>query len=56
MSEGDYKPVFIAETQQQRWIKYGANVALSSIVVILLVIALTYLAQTHDHRFDTARF
>ena len=28
--------VFVPENQQQRWLKYGANVALSTIVVLLL--------------------
>ena len=33
------------ETQKQRWMKYGANVALASVVVVLLGIVLTALAQ-----------
>src|SRR3954465_7006257 len=33
------------ETQQQRWMKYGANVVLVSVIVVLLAIVLTALAQ-----------
>jgi len=33
------KPVasFAVETQQERWIKYGANVALSVVIVLALM-------------------
>jgi hypothetical protein len=41
------------ETQQQRWIKYGANVVLVTVVVILLAGILTYLAQRVGKRIDT---
>jgi hypothetical protein len=41
------------QTQQERWVKYGANVALSVLVGIALVILLTYLAQARDKRIDT---
>jgi hypothetical protein len=41
------------ESQKQRWIKYGANVALSSFVVIVLAILLTWMAQRHPRRIDT---
>ncbi len=41
------------ETQQQRWIKYGSNVALSIVVVILLAVAVTWIAQTSGWRKDT---
>ena len=40
------------ETQQQRWIKYGANVALTVIVVIILAALITYLAQRFNRRID----
>lgn len=43
----------LAQTQQQRWIRYGSNVALSLVVVVLLACALTYLAQRHSRRLDT---
>ena len=33
------------ETQHQRWMKYGANVVLASVVVVLLGIVLTAIAQ-----------
>lgn len=33
------------ETQKQRWVKYGANVALASVVVILLAVIFAALAQ-----------
>ncbi len=41
------------ETQHQRWIKYGSNVILSAIVVILLAAAVTYIAQWKGGRIDT---
>jgi hypothetical protein len=41
------------ESQQDRWWKYGANVALSIVVVILLAILLTWMAQARDIRVDT---
>jgi uncharacterized coiled-coil DUF342 family protein len=49
------KPNLPPETQQQRWMKYGANVALSIVVGIALVILFTFLAQAKDHRFDTTQ-
>jgi len=41
------------ESQKQRWIKYGSNVVLTVIVVILLAAAVTYLAQLYNRRVDT---
>ena len=41
------------ETQQQRWIKYGANVVFASVIVILLAVLAVYLAERKSHRFDT---
>ena len=38
------------ESQSQRWIKYGANVVFSSLIVILLAVMLTWLAQSHAVR------
>src|SRR5436190_1231130 len=42
------------ETQKQRWIKYGANVVIASIVVILLAGIIVYLAQRTGKRIDTS--
>jgi hypothetical protein len=41
------------QSQHERWVKYGANVALSVLVGIALVILCTYLAQARDKRIDT---
>lgn len=41
------------ETQLQRWIKYGGNVALTTVVVVLLAAAVVYVAQRHPRRVDT---
>jgi hypothetical protein len=49
---GDEKE-FTAESQHDRWRKYGANVVLSSVIVILLAGMITWLAQAHDLRLDT---
>src|SRR5215211_2435760 len=43
------------ESQKQRWIKYGANVVLASVVVIALAVVLTYLAQRANKRVDTTK-
>src|SRR5947207_3449368 len=45
------KPIF--ESQKERWLKYGANVGLATIVVILLAAAIVYLAQKTNRRLDT---
>jgi hypothetical protein len=44
---------FTAETQRQRWVKYGANVALSCVVVLLLTAAAVYIAGRLNVRKDT---
>jgi hypothetical protein len=41
------------QTQRQRWIKYGANVTVSSLVVIALAIIVTVIAQGSARRIDT---
>src|SRR5678816_1714130 len=41
------------ESQKQRWVKYGANVALVSLIAILLAGIVTYLAQQTNRRIDT---
>src|SRR5687767_1834075 len=41
------------ESQKQRWVKYGANVALAVVVVIVLAIVTTALAQRANQRVDT---
>ena len=41
------------ESQKERWFKYGANVAVATIVVIALAAILVYLAQKTGRRIDT---
>jgi len=41
------------ESQKQRWVKYGANVLLVTIVVVVLAIVATALAQRTTRRLDT---
>jgi hypothetical protein len=41
------------ESQKERWIKYGANVALASVVVIVLAGLIIYIAQRTNRRIDT---
>jgi hypothetical protein len=41
------------ESQKQRWVKYGANVALTVIVAIVLAVLVIYLAQSNKRRVDT---
>ena len=44
---------FAAETQKERWMKYGANVVLTSVIVVLLAIGIVYAAQRKAIRTDT---
>jgi len=53
MSDDKSNPAFISQTQQQRWVKYGANVALTALVVIVLAIVLIAIAQRQTRRIDT---
>src|SRR5688500_2302264 len=41
------------ETQQERWITYGGNVVLVSVVVLVLAIVIAWLAQEAHARVDT---
>jgi hypothetical protein len=41
------------ESQQERWIKYGGNVALAVLVVVLLAAAIVYAAEKKTRRLDT---
>src|SRR5689334_8703575 len=58
MSEASKQPPrplapFQMETQQERWVKYGANVALSVLIVLILVVLLVYLGGRANWRKDT---
>ena len=52
MSENPLSPP-PPETQSERWLKYGGNVALSAIVVIALAIIAVAIAQRQNRRLDT---
>ena len=41
------------ESQKERWLKYGLNVGIATVVVILLAGVLVYLAQRTGRRIDT---
>ena len=41
------------ESQQDRWLKYGLNVGLSVVIVLVLSIVVVIIATRTDHRFDT---
>ena len=41
---------FQPETQKQRWVKYGANVVLTIVIVIALAALVTYAAQRYNRR------
>src|SRR5450631_617222 len=41
------------QSQHERWLKYGLNVVISSVIVILLAWALIWLAQSRSRRIDT---
>jgi polyhydroxyalkanoate synthesis regulator phasin len=53
MSEEILNPKFTAETQRQRWMKYGANVALAVVIVLVLAVVLIVIGQRTNHAFDT---
>jgi hypothetical protein len=42
----------LPDTQHQRWLKYGLNVGVTVLIVILLAGAAIYLSQKHKKRFD----
>jgi hypothetical protein len=44
---------FAVETQKQRWVKYGANVILSCVIVALLTAFVVYIAGRASWRADT---
>lgn len=43
------------ESQKQRWVKYGANVVLAVVVVLVLAVVTTALAQRAKRRLDTTQ-
>jgi hypothetical protein len=43
----------VAETQQERWLKYGGNVALMTVIVVLLAAAVIFAAEKKTKRLDT---
>jgi hypothetical protein len=43
---------FRAEAQSERWLKYGGNVLLTAVVVVVLGVLIIYLAQRHGARRD----
>jgi hypothetical protein len=49
--KGPYNP--IAESQQERWMKYGGNVVLMTVAVIAIAVLLVYLAERRTKRLDT---
>ncbi len=44
----------LPETQHQRWLKYGLNVVLTTVIMIALAVVLIYLAETRKRRVDTS--
>src|SRR5687768_13941251 len=56
MTESTDKPQLVKHTtQQERWLKYGANVAIASVIVVVLAGLIIYLAQTTRRRIDTTQ-
>src|SRR5438874_2792074 len=49
----DEQEKFIAESQKQRWVKYGSNVVLTIVIVIVLAGVMIYLAQRTNRILDT---
>jgi hypothetical protein len=46
-------PIPGPESQQERWLKYGGNVALAIVIVVLLASALVFAAERKTKRLDT---
>src|SRR2546423_6348704 len=56
MSEANKKDEAVRggpETQRERWVKYGATVALAVVVAVVLSLIAIYIADRHDKRVDT---
>ena len=57
MAEANKNPkareAFVAETQRERWVKYGANVLLTCVIVAILTGFLVYIAGRANWRKDT---
>ena len=51
-SPGPYPESFAAESQRERWAKYGSNVILTSVLVILVAAVVIYAAQKYPKRED----
>src|SRR5437763_2419633 len=49
------KPALPYETQHQRWIKYGANVVLSVVLVSVVSVLIVVIAQRVGGRIDTTK-
>src|SRR4051794_25706307 len=43
----------LPESQHERWLKYGVNVGVTILVVLLLSAAVIYLSQSYRKRVDT---
>jgi predicted transcriptional regulator len=52
-NEGSGSRTFAMETQKERWVKYGANVALVSVLVLVLSGVGVYIFERHRIRTDT---
>ena len=42
-----------SESQRERWLKYGGNVVLTTIIVLALAVLVSYLAERKTRRIDT---
>src|SRR5262245_15026761 len=49
------KQQFTHESQKERWMKYGANVALACLIVVILAGLVIFLSQRFDRRIDTTK-
>jgi len=52
MSTEDSNPI-PPETQRERWLKYGGNVVLVSVIAIALAVAVIYISERQPKRWDT---
>src|SRR5262252_1900013 len=52
MTENQDSNLVTSDSQRERWLKYGTNVLLVSVIVIAIAGLLIYLAQFRDKRVD----
>jgi ABC-type uncharacterized transport system len=53
MTQANTKSSPPVESQSQRWLKYGGNVAIACVAAVMLAVLVTYVAERRPKRIDT---